>query len=59
MAEKKAEVKATTYEKKQIVKAKKYEHDIDVINALLEDGKSYTLAAVDKIIEDFKKGKVK
>lgn len=55
----KAENKAQTFTKSQIVGAKKYENDIDVINALLKDGKSYTLADVDKIIEDFKKGKVK
>lgn len=55
----KAENKAQTFTKAQIVGAKKYENDVDVINALLKDGKSYTLADVDKIIEDFKKGKVK
>lgn len=59
MAEKKAENKVQTFAKAQIVSAKKYENDIDVINALLKDGESYTLADVDKIIEDFKKGKVK
>lgn len=55
----KAENKAQTFSKMQIVSAKKYEKDIDVINALLSDKKSYTLAEVDTIIEDFKKGKVK
>ena len=55
----KAENKAQTFAKEQIVGAKKYENDIDVINALLKDGESYTLAEVDKIIENFKKGKVK
>lgn len=55
----KAENKAQTFTKEQIVGAKKYENDIDVINALLKEGKTYTLADVDKIIEDFKKGKVK
>lgn len=55
----KAESKAQTYAKAQIVGAKRYEKDIDIINALLSDKKSYTLAEVDKIIEDFKKGKVK
>lgn len=55
----KAENKAQAFAKEQIVGAKKYENDIDVINALLKDGESYTLAEVDKIIENFKKGKVK
>lgn len=54
----KAENKAQAFTKAQIVGAKKYEKDIDIINALLSDKKSYTLAEVDTIIEDFKKGKV-
>lgn len=55
----KAENKAQAFSKAQIVGAKRYEKDIDIINALLKGEKSYTLAEVDKIIEDFKKGKVK
>lgn len=55
----KAENKAKAFTKTQIVGAKRYEKDIDIINALLSDKKSYTLAEVNKIIEDFKKGKVK
>lgn len=55
----KAELKAPAFSKKQIVGAKKYEKDIDIINALLKDGEAYTLAEVDKIIDGFKKGKVK
>ena len=47
------------FTKEQIAGAKKYSNDIDIINALLKSGKTYTLAEVDKIIEDFKKGKVK
>lgn len=53
-----AEKKKQTFVKAQIVGAKKYEDDIDIVNALLEDDKPYTLAEVDNIIDEFKKGKV-
>lgn len=52
------EKKKQTFVKAQIVSAKKYEDDIDIVNALLEDDKPYTLAEVDNIIDEFKKGKV-
>lgn len=48
-----------TFTKEQIVNAKRYRQDIDIVNALLDDGKTYTLAEVDNIIERFKKGSVK
>lgn len=56
MAAKKEE---TTYTKQQLVESNKYKQQIDLVNALLVDGKSYTIIEVDKIISDFKKGKVK
>lgn len=52
------EKKKQTFVKAQIVSAKKYEDDIDIVNALLEDDKPYTLAEIDNIIDEFKKGKV-
>ena len=58
-AVKKAESKASVFSKEQIRGAKKYEKDIDIVSALLKDGKTYSLAEVDKIIDDYKKGKVK
>lgn len=45
--------------KEQIVSSKRYENDVDIVNALLQDGKEYALAEVDEMIERFKKGKVK
>lgn len=47
------------FRKEQIVSSKRYEKDIDIVNALLQDGKEYALAEVDEMIERFKKGKVK
>jgi hypothetical protein len=47
------------YTKAQIASARRYENDIDIINALLKDDRQYTTAEVDTIINDFKKGRVK
>lgn len=47
------------FRKEQIVASKRYENDVDIVNALLQDGKEYALAEVDEMIERFKKGKVK
>lgn len=47
------------FRKEQIVASKRYENDVDIVNALLQDGKEYTLAEVDEMIERFKKGKVR
>lgn len=52
------EKKKQTFVKEQIVSAKKYEDEVDIVNALLDEGKSYTLAEVDNIIDEFKKGRV-
>lgn len=52
------EKKKQTFVKAQIVSAKKYEDEVDIVNALLDEGKSYTLAEVDNIIDEFKKGRV-
>lgn len=49
----------TTYTKEQILKSKKYREKRDLINALLVNGRSYTLTTVDDMIEKFLKGEVK
>lgn len=60
MSTKKEAVEKTvnTFTKEQILNSKKYIHLKDLVNVLLSDSKTYTLVEVDKIIEDFKKGKV-
>lgn len=50
---------ATTYKKEQLVASKRYANRRDIIMALLEDGKAYTLNEVDGLIEKYMKGKVK
>lgn len=54
--EKKAE---PTYTKDQVAVSKRYANRRDLVNVLLEDGKAYTLAEVDALIEKFLKGAVK
>lgn len=57
-AEKK-EVKENKFSKEQLLKSQKYKNERDLINALLKEDKKYSLSDVDKIIDDFMKGKVK
>lgn len=58
MTEKKTVEKAVTkFAKEQIVSSKKYVEDADIVKALLEENKVYTVEEVDSIIEKFKKGK--
>lgn len=60
MAEKKTvENTESKFTKEQIVSSKKYIEDSDIVRALLEDNKTYTLKEVDNIVEKFRKGKVK
>lgn len=50
---------AATYTEEQLAASKKYANRRDVISALLEPGKTYTLAEVDALIEKYMKGKVR
>ena len=49
---------APTFTKDQLAASKRYATLRDLVSVLLEDGKQYTLAKVDEMIEAFKKGKV-
>ena len=51
--------KVLTYSKKQFVNSKKFAKRKDILNALLEDGKMYSIAQVEEIINDFLYGKKK
>lgn len=50
---------APTHSKKQLLKSQRYAKRRDLLGALLEDDKWYTLEEVDATIENFMKGKVK
>ena len=58
MAESKTKTNVNVFTKDQLMASKKYQHNVDLVDALLVDGKSYTLDEVDKIIDNFLKGKV-
>jgi len=53
------EANAAVFTKAQLVASQRYVHRRDLIDALLEDGKTYTLNEVDALIEKFMKGKVR
>jgi len=54
-----AKEKEPTFEKEAIVRSARYKDKLDLVNALLEDGKEYTLKQVDKAIEDYLNKEVK
>jgi len=58
MAEKKNK-EAPAFTKGQLLASKKYANRRDILNALLADGKTYTTAQVDALIEKYMKGPVK
>lgn len=61
MAEVKAEQKKEklTYTKEQILESSKFCNRSDLADALLEDGKTYTLEEVSQRMAKYLKGKVK
>lgn len=48
----------STYTVEQLAASKRYANRRDIIRALLEEGKTYTLDEVDRLIETYMKGKV-
>ena len=66
MAEAKKQKNSTTekiaepkFSKEQIAASERYRNYRDLVEALLDDEKKYTYEAVDKLIENYKKGQVK
>jgi hypothetical protein len=49
---------AVCYTKEQLAGAKRYCGKKDLISALLDPGKTYTMAEADELLEKFMKGKV-
>lgn len=50
--------KSGRYAKEDLIKSKRYQHRRDLLDAILEDGKTYTIQEVDNKIDKFMKGKV-
>lgn len=55
----KPQLKAIEYTKHQLSTSKRFVERKDLINALLDDDKLYTIEQAEKITEKFLKGKVK
>ena len=54
------EVKAeTTFTKVQLLSAERFSGRRDLLSALLDENKSYTVRAVEEMIENYMKGQVK
>ena len=54
----KPQVFADVFTKQQLAESKRYKKKRDLLEALLENGKTYTIAQVDKIIGDYLKKEV-
>lgn len=54
-----SQAKKFEFTKKQILASVKYGNRRDLIDALLEQGKSYTMEEVENLMDNFMKGKVK
>ena len=50
---------AVKYTKEQLLLATHYAEKRDLISALLKDGETYSTEQVDKLIENYMKGRVK
>ena len=48
-----------TYSKRQFLNSEKYKKHRDLLNVLLENNKFYSKTEVEKMIDDYLKGKVK
>lgn len=61
MSEKKTAVpeNVETYSGKQLMESKKYKNRIDLLHALLDPEKQYSIEQVDTMINDWEKGTVK
>lgn len=46
------------FPKDALLRSRRFRRDCDLVAALLEDGKEYTVSEVDVIIANFRKGKV-
>lgn len=47
------------FTKEQIVAAKRFHHQRDLVTAVLDDDKQYTMTEVETLMEKYMKGKVK
>lgn len=53
-----ATVVEPSFSKSQLVNSNRFNMESDLLNAILQDNRLYTISEVEKIIIDFKKGMV-
>lgn len=58
-SEVKPQTSVDTFTKQQLAESERYKKKRDLLEALLENGKTYTIAQVDKIIGDYLRREVK
>lgn len=56
---KEAGVQESVFSKEQILQASRFSEHIDIIDALLENDRQYTISQVEDIVSKFLKGKVR
>lgn len=54
-----ATIEAAEYTKEQLLKAAGFRNRRDLVEALLDSGRNYTIAEAEEIIENYLKGEVK
>lgn len=59
MAKENAKSEIVRFDKEQICNSVKYSRYKDILSSQLQDDKKYSYDEIDKVIEDFMKGKVK
>ena len=50
--------KEPKFSKRSLLTCKRFHNEQDLVSALLDDGKQYTIKQVDQILEEYLKGKV-
>lgn len=58
MSKENKETAISKYSKEQIIESKKFKSRVDVLNVILDENKTYTIAEVESEINKFMKGKV-
>lgn len=58
MSKENKETAVSKYSKEQIIESKKFKSRVDVLNVILDENKTYTIAEVENEINKFMKGKV-
>lgn len=58
MSKENKETAVSKYSKEQIIESKKFKSRVDVLNVILDENKTYTIAEVESEINKFMKGKV-